>query len=246
MLAPESNSHTTARQTPIDGAITVTEAAVFQPNAAYRELEAELGVIGTEAVADGVVAVSLADVDGGDLPEWTPGAHIDLLLAPTLVRQYSLCGDPADRSRWRIAVLLDPNSRGGSRYVHDNLAVGDRVRIRGPRNHFPLVSSPRFLFVAGGIGITPLLPMVKAADAAGADWRLVYGGRTRASMAFLDELERHGARLRLCPSDQQRIDLDEVLGEPMPDTLVYTCGPERLLTAVETMCQSWPAGTVHV
>ena len=151
-----------------------------------------------EEVADGVVTLTLADPDGADLPEWTPGAHIDLVMTPSLVRQYSLCGSTSDRSEWRVGVLLDPDSRGGSQFVHDELHEGSTVRVRGPRNHFPLVSSPRYQFIAGGIGITPILTMIEAAEARGADWHLLYGGRERASMAFVDELERHGERVTVC------------------------------------------------
>ena len=118
--------------------------------------------------------------------------------------------------------------------MHDRLRAGDLVRVRGPRNNFALAPSPRYLFIAGGIGITPILPMVAAAEAAGADWRLVYGGRQRASMAFLDELAGYGDRVTVCPQDETGLlDLAALLGTPQPDTLVYCCGPEPLLDAVE-------------
>ena len=138
--------------------------------------------------ADGVVVLDLAHPEGEDLPPWEPGAHIDLVLGDGLTRQYSLCGDPRDAGVWRVGVLLDPNSRGGSRHVHDNLAEGATVRVRGPRNHFPLVDAPRYRFIAGGIGITPIAAMIAAVQRAGSDWTLLYGGRTKASMAFADEL----------------------------------------------------------
>jgi ferredoxin-NADP reductase len=133
-------------------------------------------------------------------------------------------------------------------FVHDSLAVGSTVRVRGPRNHFPLVGSPRYLFIAGGIGITPMLPMMAEATAAGADWTLVYGGRSRSSMAFLDELEPYGHRVTLVPQDEVgMLDLDAVLGTPLEDTLVYCCGPEGLLAAVEDRCAAtWPAGALHL
>jgi ferredoxin-NADP reductase len=205
-------------------------------------------VIGRDPVSDGVVALRLAGLDGAELPEWTPGAHIDLLVTPSLVRQYSLCGSTANRAEWRIGVLLDPNSRGGSQFVHDKLHEGATVRVRGPRNHFPLVSSPRYQFIAGGIGITPLLPMIEAAQARGSDWHLLYGGRRRASMAFIDLLEHHGDRLTFWPRDEKgaRPDLDSVLSTPREDTLVYCCGPEGLLEAVEEKCRSWPDDSLHI
>jgi len=125
-------------------------------------------------LADGVVRLTLVRSDGSPMPAWQPGAH--LVLGPDLVRQYSLCGDPADHSSLVVAVLREPAGRGGSARVHDGLAAGDAVRLRGPRNRFVLVDAARYLFVAGGIGITPLPPMIAAVDARGADWRLVYGG----------------------------------------------------------------------
>jgi ferredoxin-NADP reductase len=198
--------------------------------------------------AEGVVVLDLCDPAGEDLPAWAPGAHVDLRLPDGLTRQYSLCGDPADRSRWRIAVLREPESRGGSAHVHDALVEGTVVEVRGPRNHFPLVPAPRYLFVAGGIGITPILPMIDAADAAGAEWELHYGGRSRRSMAFLQSLEEAtGQRVTLHPQDEVGlIDLESLLGTPRPGTLVYCCGPEPLLVAVEQRCAAWPEGSLHV
>ena len=210
--------------------------------------EREVLVHRKDRVADGVVTLTLRDPAGDALPDWQPGAHLDLVLRPDLVRQYSLCGDPADRDTLRVAVLREPAGRGGSAYVHDELAEGQRIRIRGPRNHFPLVPARRYLFIAGGIGITPILPMVAAARAEGADWQLLYGGRTRASMAFRAELaELSPDRVVLRPQDETGLlDLDSVLGVPREDTAVYCCGPEPLLAAVQERCAHWPAGTLHV
>jgi ferredoxin-NADP reductase len=198
--------------------------------------------------AEGVVVLDLRDPTGAELPAWSPGAHLDLHLPAGLVRQYSLCGDPADRSVWRIAVLREPASRGGSEHVHERLDEGTEVAVRGPRNHFELVPAPAYLFVAGGIGITPILPMLRAAEAAGADWELHYGGRSRRSMAFLEALEdATGSRVTLHPADEVGlIDLDRILGHPRPGTLVYCCGPEPLLDAVEQRCAGWPEGSLHV
>jgi len=203
--------------------------------------------------AEGVVVLELRNVSGADLPRWAPGAHVDLLLPGGLTRQYSLCGDPADRSVWQIGVLRDPASRGGSAYVHDRLVEGAAVDVRGPRNNFELEPAPRYVFIAGGIGITPLLPMVAAADASGADWEFHYGGRSRTSMAFLAALESleestgHGLRVIVHPQDEVGlIDLPRILGTPALDTLVYSCGPEPLLKAVESQCAAWPTGALHV
>jgi ferredoxin-NADP reductase len=211
------------------------------------EFEADVRVEAKHDAADGVVTLTLREVSDHPLPPWTPGAHIDLVLQDAPTRQYSLCGDPADHHQWRLGILRDPNGRGSSLYVHDQLQVGDTIRIRGPRNNFELVDSPRYLFIAGGIGITPILTMIHAAEAAGADWRLVYGGRQRVSMAFLDELARYGDRVTVWPQDETGLlDLDTLLGTPQQDTLVYCCGPEPLLAAVEQRCVSWPPKSLHV
>ncbi|MGD9525937.1 PDR/VanB family oxidoreductase [Pseudonocardia sp.] len=200
-----------------------------------------LRVTGKDVASDGVVVLDLEHPAGARLPDWTPGAHVDLILPGGVVRQFSLCGDRFDAFRYRIGVLREPDGRGGSAYVHDVLAVGDTVGVGGPRNHFPLVPSQRYLFVAGGIGITPLLPMVRQADMLGADWTLVYGGRRRGSMAFLDEVVAYGDRVQVVPEDEcGLIDLPRWLGDPSPDVKVYCCGPGPLLDAVERACSTWP------
>jgi cytochrome P450/ferredoxin-NADP reductase len=210
------------------------------------ETEVDLQVAARRDVADGIVELTLAEPSGAPLPAWNAGAHIDLVLNPSLTRQYSLCGSTADESTWKVGVLRDPESRGGSAYVHEKLAEGATVRVRGPRNHFPLVASPRYLFIAGGIGITPILAMIEAAEARGADWNLLYGGRSRASMAFLDRFEGD-QRVTLAPRDEgDRLDLPSLLGTPQPGTLVYCCGPSALLDAVEEACASWPDGSLHL
>jgi ferredoxin-NADP reductase len=209
--------------------------------------EADVRVEVKEEVADGVVALTLRQIADGPLPSWTPGAHVDLILDGVPTRQYSLCGDPADHHLWRLGILRDANGGGGSRFVHDRLRAGDTVRVRGPRNNFELAASPRYLFIAGGIGITPILPMIAAASAAGADWQLLYGGRYRASMAFLPELARYGDRVTVVPQDEMGLlDLDAYIGTPQPDTLVYCCGPEPLLAAVEERCRAWPPRSLRV
>src|SRR5262249_33035577 len=131
--------------------------------------------------------------------------------------------------------------------VHE-LKTGDTVRVRGPRNHFPLVGAASYQFIAGGIGITPILAMIAEAEAAGASWNLLYGGRRRASMAFLGELEKYGpGRVTIPPhAERGHLNLADCLGTPRPGTLVYCCGPEGLLTAVEEACAAWPACTLHI
>ncbi len=207
----------------------------------------ELEVVALRRESDCVLGVELADPENRALPAWEPGAHIDLGL-PDHVRQYSLVGSPEDRYRYRIAVLLEPASSGGSRYVHTVLRPGDLVEIGGvPRNNFPLVEASDYLMIAGGVGITPLLPMIRRLHAEGRNWRLIYGGRSRRSMAYLAELDGYGDRVEVRPFDESgHPDLDAALGEPADGSAVYCCGPEGLIAAVEDRCSAWPAGTLHV
>ncbi|GAA2381084.1 cytochrome P450/oxidoreductase [Nonomuraea africana] len=185
--------------------------------------------------ADGVVRVTLSDVHGRQLPAWAPGAHIDIELEG-LSRQYSLCGDPDDRGRYEIAVLKEPESRGGSRYAHESLQVGQTLTMRGPRNHFRLdPAAGRYVLVAGGIGITPIIAMADHARAIGKPYEIHYCGRDASTMAFLDRLERdHGDRLTVYVSAEgTRLDIDALLAELAEDAQIYACGPERLLSALD-------------
>src|SRR4051812_6999186 len=154
-----------------------------------------LRVVAKELVAGDVLTLSLASPQGLRLRDWAPGAHIDLVLPNGLTRQYSLCGDRWDAHSYRVGVLLEKEGRGGSSHVHEQLERGHLVGVGGPRNNFPLVPGQRYLFVAGGIGITPLLPMVHQAELLGVDWRLLYLGRSRRAMAFLGELAPFGDRV---------------------------------------------------
>ncbi|MGW1210195.1 PDR/VanB family oxidoreductase [Streptomyces sp. NPDC002499] len=188
-------------------------------------------VAGHETVADGVVQLRL---EGRDLPRWEPGAHLDLVLPSGLVRQYSLCGDPADTSSYTVATRLVEDGRGGSREVHEQVREGMELEVRGPRNRFPLVDAPAHVFVAGGIGITPVLPMLRALGD-GTEWRLLYCGRTRASMPFLAEIEKlgGGGRVTVVAEDEAGLpDLDGLLADVPEDAAVYCCGPEGLMAAV--------------
>ncbi|MEU8678708.1 PDR/VanB family oxidoreductase [Streptomyces sp. NPDC048560] len=186
--------------------------------------------------AEGVLSVELVHPDGKPLPAWTPGAHLDVHVGGQ-IRQYSLCGDPHDCDVYRIGVLNEPASRGGSRYVHTQLRPGQQVTVSEPRNHFALEDAEGYVFVAGGIGITPLLAMAREAARRGDPWRMVYGGRSRASMAFAQELTALGGDVTFVPQDERgHIDLASELAGLPAGTLVYSCGPEPLLTAVEARC----------
>jgi ferredoxin-NADP reductase/DMSO/TMAO reductase YedYZ heme-binding membrane subunit len=184
--------------------------------------------------AHNVLSLRLRHPDLAPLPAWEPGAHIELALPSGRRRQYSLCGDPDDRRSYRIAVLQVPEGRGGSVEVHTGLRPGQLITVYGPRNHFPLVPSPAYLFLAGGIGITAMLAMVRTVASAGAPWRLVYAGRSRAGMAFLDEVRAIDPDcVDVLPTDEcGRPALHEFISAAHPGTAVYCCGPDRMLRAV--------------
>ncbi|MGW4488321.1 PDR/VanB family oxidoreductase [Amycolatopsis sp. NPDC004368] len=188
-------------------------------------------------ITDAITQLTLVRADGRDLPEWTPGSHVDLVLRPDLVRQYSLCGKPGDSRSWQVSVLYEPDGRGGSAHVHRELREGQSITVRGPRNNFRLVDAPRYLFIAGGIGITPILPMIESVERAGAEWSLVYGARSRGNMAYAGDLvEAYRDGVTLVPEDTHgRIDLAGLLAGVGPETAVYVCGPEGLLCAVEKL-----------
>jgi ferredoxin-NADP reductase len=199
--------------------------------------------------ARGIVTLELTDPDRRPLAPWDPGAHIDLVLPSGIVRQYSLCGDPEDVGAYRIAVLREERSRGGSREVHDTGLVGKQLSIVGPRNTFRLTDAPRYLFLAGGIGITPILSMIRCAERAGIPWKLIYAGRTREKLAFLEELcdLRHG-QVELVVEDRQgRPDFDQIFTETEDGTAVYCCGPPGMIRTVEDRsAEHLPPGTLRI
>jgi ferredoxin-NADP reductase len=200
-------------------------------------------------ITDTITQLTLVRADGRDLPQWTPGSHIDLVLGSDMVRQYSLCGEPDDLRSWQVCVLHQPDGRGGSTRIHHDVREGENITVHGPRNNFHLVEAPQYLFIAGGIGITPLLSMVTSVDQAGANWSLTYGGHSRRKMAFADDLKRaHRDRVSLVPRDTDgRIDLARTLAGVTPTTAVYVCGPERLMHAVEAMAAELDnVGEIHL
>lgn len=147
--------------------------------------------------ADCVISLSVRRADGHPLPKWAPGAHVDVLMGSDLVRLYSLSPAPADDA-WRIVVLCEQDGRGGSTWLHDRVRPGDTLLVAAPRNNVVLdPDGDRYVFVAGGMGITPLLPMVVTAGATGKDWTLLYLGRSESSMAFTEVLQAYGSKVVL-------------------------------------------------
>jgi ferredoxin-NADP reductase len=189
-----------------------------------------------ELVSPDVVALTLADPDGALLPSWTPGAHIDVRLPSGRRRQYSLCGSPGRRTDYRIAVRRIAEGGGGSMEMHDTFNVGDTLVFEGPRNAFYLVTdADEVLFVIGGIGVTPILPMIRLAAQRGMNWRAVYAGRSREYMPFLDEVLAVAPDRVTVWADDERGRMPtaaDLLVDAAPTTAVYVCGPTPMLEAV--------------
>lgn len=193
----------------------------------------DVTVVSRTAAADGVALIEFGAAQ--PLPRWLPGAHIDVILPSGEARQYSLCGTPGDPT-WRIGVLRETDGRGGSVWIHDTLQVGASVRVAGPRNHFEFSpdKGTRYLFIAGGIGITPIASMVASAATAGVEYRLEYAGRSRSTMALTSLETDHPGRVTIHAADEgQRLDLDALFADLPPFTTTFCCGPARLIEAVE-------------
>lgn len=222
------------------------ETVVVDESAKSDTTASLLDVVSKDTTVEGVSTITLAHSDGRRLPDWAPGAHIDVFLPAGQSRQYSLCGDRFDPYSYRISVRLADSGRGGSAFV-SALRVGDSVRIGGPRNNFRLAPAPRYLFVAGGIGITPLMPMIAQAELMDIDWQLIYLGRRRETMALLEELTVYQDRVIVHPSSTHgRFDLLAAVAAEPPSTKVYGCGPESLLDAVEIASAGRPIGGVRI
>jgi vanillate O-demethylase ferredoxin subunit len=202
----------------------------------------------------GICSLELVSVDGQRLPSFEAGAHVELQIAVGTIRHYSLCNSPAESHRYEIAVLKDPNSRGGSVWVHDNVRLGDQVFIRGPINRFALAENPRggSLLFAGGIGITPLLSMAEALSSVNGDFALHYCARSAQQMAFRERIER--ASFAQCvtfhlddaPADQ-RLDVDAVIRGADPKAHIYVCGPSGFIDHVFEGAKraGWEPSSLH-
>jgi ferredoxin-NADP reductase len=205
--------------------------------------EARMRIVSKEPVADGVMRLRLARIDGRPIEPWYAGAHITLRLPIGIERQYSLCSDPADRDHIDIAVLRVEPAGAGSTYLHDVAAVDDEIEVIGPRNNFVLEAAHEYFFIAGGIGITPIRAMIEALPPT-REWRLLYLGRTRAEMAFAGELERrHGHRVRVIAGDERALRLDLAAEIDATTAEVYACGSASLL---DDVIAAAPAERCHV
>ena len=198
--------------------------------AGYKELVMRLAAV--IPVAERTVEIELRANEDAVLPEWAVGAHIDLVLPGELIRSYSLVNSPSDNRVWRIAVLREENGRGGSTMVH-SMKVGNQIRVRWPRNNFALEPAERYHFLASGIGITPILPMIEAARERGAPWRLDYVGRTRSQLAYVDRLEIHPEATVHISSEGGRPDIAALLAQTDESAAIYVCGSQGFLLGTE-------------
>ncbi|MBR0854475.1 PDR/VanB family oxidoreductase [Bradyrhizobium liaoningense] len=201
--------------------------------------------------AENINSYELVAPDGAELPPFAAGAHIDLHLANGLIRSYSLLNHQYERHRYQIAVNKDPASRGGSAFIHHEIRAGDMVTASCPRNNFALVEhADRSILIAGGIGITPLLSMVRRLETLGRSWQLFYAARTRRAAAFLDELNTVRPNALHVDFDDERsgqvFDLAGIVARAPANAHLYCCGPAPMLVAFEAAAAARPADLVHV
>lgn len=227
----------------IIGTVAAQRGAARAGNTERGSPRMRMVVVGRTPLADGVIGLRLEREDGGNLPVWTPGSHITLHLACGLDRHYSLCGDPADRHGFDIAIRLVENSAGGSQFIHERLYVGEKVEVSTTRNHFELQPATDYLFIAGGIGITPLLPMIAALPAS-RQWSLIYLGSTRRSMPFVSELEaQYPGRVTVHAGNEQAGRYPTAAAVSVSTAQVYCCGPAQLM---DELTLAVPAERLHV
>ncbi|MCB1406264.1 MAG: cytochrome P450/oxidoreductase [Rhodobacteraceae bacterium] len=211
-----------------------------------KDIARRVTVTEVHTEADGILGLTLHDAQGRALPNWSPGAHVELVVG-AYDRKYSLCGNPRDGG-YTLAILREDTGRGGSRHIHDVVTPGMALKLRGPSNLFRLdEGAAAYLLIAGGIGITPILTMADRLKALGRPYAIHYAGRSRATMAFVDRLTRdHGGALHLYPADTgARCDLAGLVAA-LPETgQIYACGPGRMITALEDLTADRPEGTLH-
>lgn len=213
----------------------------------HEETKQLLRVVQKTFLSTNVVEFEFEDSEAHSLPEWEPGSHIDLKLEDTFSRQYSLMRGKLNPNNWRIAVLIEEAGRGGSRYLAEKVEENSFLNSVGPRNHFPLVEARDYFFVAGGIGITPLIPMIEHVEKAGNNWALAYLGRSHSSMAYVDDLvSLYPGKVSIFPkSEGKEFSVRNSISSISSETLVYSCGPEKLITALE-LEMGMQIGQLHV
>jgi tetrachlorobenzoquinone reductase len=226
-------------------------AAAASPQAARAGNLIEVRLTDVETVARDTNIYTFRRPDGGKLPPYQPGAHIDIHLPNGITRQFSLVNPDPDPESYVVAIKLDPASRGGSRYVFDKLKAGDTLKISAPRNNFPLVGDAEHVVLfAGGIGITPIWCMVQELAAQNRSWRLYYSCRSRADMAFLATLETFAPQAVTLHFDDEAdgkfLDLAGAIGAAPANAHFYCCGPNPMLKAFEAAAASRPRHNVHV
>ncbi|MDM0021911.1 PDR/VanB family oxidoreductase [Variovorax saccharolyticus] len=206
-------------------------------------------LVGIRFAGDGTNLFEFAPLKGDALPGFAPGAHIDVFLPNGLSRQYSLCNGPADAGLYVIGVKLDRNSRGGSRYMHEQLRTGALLEISAPRNHFELCeTAPHSVLIAGGIGITPIACMVERLKAIGGSWELHYSVRHRDEAIFLDRLAGPALHLHVDAEQPEGgyVDVAAIVAAAAPSSHLYCCGPAQMLDAFEVAASSRPSSKVHL
>jgi vanillate O-demethylase ferredoxin subunit len=216
--------------------------------------ELQVRVVRKATEAQDICSFELMRTDGGPLPAFSAGSHVDVQVPGGLTRQYSLCNDPAENHRYLIGVLRDAASRGGSRAMHEHVHEGDVLRISAPKNHFALAhGAAHSILLAGGIGVTPILCMAERLAITGASFEMHYCTRSRARAAFASRIEasRFASKVRFHFDDgpaQQQLDLDPVLGSPRPGVHLYVCGPKGFMDRVLGCARDhgWPAEQLHV
>jgi tetrachlorobenzoquinone reductase len=227
---------------------TISSAAAPTPSA-HGLIDARLSKI--EDVARDTKIFTFQRVDGGKLPAYKAGAHIDLHLPNGMLRQFSLTVPASDPDGYTVGVKRDENSRGGSRHIIEQMKVGDQIKISAPRNNFPLVeNAEHVVLIAGGIGITPIWCMAQELEAEGRSWKIHYASRSRADMAFLNDLKKFDPeRVHLHFDDEaggKVLDLAAAIAEAPADAHFYCCGPNPMLKAFEAAAASRPRANVHI
>ncbi|KAK5062635.1 hypothetical protein LTR84_004708 [Exophiala bonariae] len=223
-------------------------ASLERAQASRKIIQQEVVVESIIEIADKVLEITFVGQNGARMPTWAPGAHIDVPVGTFGHRQYSLCGSPADEGRYTVAVLREgAESTGGSQFIHDTFARQKAMMIRGPRNHFELRPATKYIFIAGGIGITAIKPMIETVKTQGHSYRAVYLGSSRSKMAYVKELSMDPC-VKIWPKDEadHRFNLSSLSCKDTKDLLIYCCGPARLLAAVEELFRDYPTGILNI